>query len=297
MTTAIAQPEPLAEARDSQTGETKGYSVQRFVSARPRNEIIRVNNHAEIAVGNKWALVDLEDLPKVAEIKWSKHPRGPINEVVISKVPRRKKYKLMAMVIYGKAVSFVDGNKYDLRRPNVTNKRLRLGDGIRTGRKVRGIYYKCGHWTTQMRACGQIARRSFSVKKYGEAEARRLAKEARQMLVDLGIEKCKQRWKEFSKLPKLRKENEVQSAPLGVDEAMLKLATLYAQREHLNADMIPHLHRMLKIGGGRFPDLGPVNHKNLAPVNIYEGNQEYEDSVVDVPYDENGKWDGYHMER
>ena len=69
-------------------------------------------------------------------------------------------------------------------------------------------------------------------------------------------------------------------------EGLKHFATKYAKRANLNEDVIPHLTSMLVLGGGKIPTL--ETRQNMAPVNIYEGNQEYENCVVELDqYEEN----------
>lgn len=282
---------PLDVLGDYETEKREGHSVQRFVRASrlprspldPPNDMRLVNNHAEIKIGDKIAYVELDDLEKVKTVRWSKHPRGPITEVIISVKPRKRKYTLMAMTIYGKAVTFIDGNRYDLRRANVADKQLRIGRHTQKGING-GIFFKDGAWKAQAKWRGKALVRSFSVKKYGDGAAQAMARDARKMMVDLGRDAAKARIAEFRKLPRIRRENELLTAITPEPQSLLGLARLYAEREHLPETVIPHLHKMLLLGGGRMPKL--ELKKDLAPVNIYEGNQEYENCVVEVERDE-----------
>ena len=76
MTTAIAQPEPLAEARDSQTGETKGYSVQRFVGR---------HCHATLYLGDS-----LEIVPQLRDV-----------DAVVTDPPYKREYIPLYAPIFG----------------------------------------------------------------------------------------------------------------------------------------------------------------------------------------------------
>lgn len=247
-----------------------------------QNQIEFVNAHAEIIIVNKRALVEIGDLDKVKSMRWSNHPRGPIHEIVLSKSPRKKKYVLMSKLIYGKAVSFHNGNRYDLRRFNVTDRQHRIRTTFKNGMKA-GIFYYRGDWHAQGRLRGKTFRKSFSVKKYGNETAQRMAYAARKTMLEHGIEEAKRRSKIFNGLDFELESNEIKSCDFLEPNSILNFAKLYAERYGLPDTMIPHLHTMLQIGGGRTPK---INRKTLSPVNIYEGNQEYENCVVEIERDE-----------
>lgn len=265
---------------------------------RPVNTIEFVNNHAEIVIGNKRALVDLDDVEKVKSLRWSAHPRGPINERIISRNPRKKKYTLLVRLLFGhigKRLHYVDGNQYDLRRANIIDKEYRPRS-VSTRKGLNGgIYFSRGRWISQMRMRGKTTRRSFSLKKYG-VTAQLLARDVRREMISVGLAESARRIREFKKLSRLRKRNERLNAPLHAPATLLSLARIYAERENLPDAMIPHLHRMLLLGGGRMPKL--EHKKNLAPVNIYEGNHEYGNCVVEVERDEEtGEPKGFQMRK
>lgn len=245
------------------------------------NEVFRVNNHAEMIIGKHRAFIDLDDVCKIETDHWAEHPRGPITFEWISKKPRRRKYTLMAMRIYGKAVSFIDGNRYDLRRPNVANKQLRIGAALRRTKKGddTGIFMHKGRWSAGVRIRGKLLRKFFGIKKYGNERARQMARDARKQMVSLAYNEATGRLRQFSEFPVLRFNNEDKNAPLPEPKGLLYLAKLYAERERLGKEMIPHLHRMLLLGGGRMPKT--ETKKNLGRINLYEGNSEYRDAVID----------------
>lgn len=250
------------------------------------NEIVYANNHAEIVIGDKRALFDLHDLPKVQSFHWQKHPRGPIMEDVVSKEPRQRVYKLAAMVLYGHAVSFKNGDRYDLRRANVFEHKpgRPVGEGA-------GIYRYQGSWYACLKQDGTVMRRCFSIAKYGEVMAKQLALEARAMIVKLDFQKAAAKWQQTMDLRRLMFQ-ELRDTPTKLC-ALRSLAEAYTRHEHLPIELAPHLHRMLVIGGGRLPKL--YKKKDLGKVNIYEGNADYENCVPDIPFTEDGHWDGYHQ--
>lgn len=249
----------------------------------PMNQIKIVNNHAEIHVGKRRALIDLQDVDLVRPHKWTEHPRGPITETIISKKPRRRSYKLMAMMIHGRRFYPVDGNRYDLRRSNTTDIKMLPGAHSKRGVDC-GVYQRHGKWCAHIRIRNRQLRKQFSIRKYGNAQAHTMAKEARQLMVKLGIDAARERLKKIRRIPKAREINELKAAPPMEQDSILHLAEMYAEREKLPSALVPHLHRMLLLGGGRMPKL--EHKKDLAPINIYEGNQEYENCVVEVERDE-----------
>lgn len=257
------------------------------------HKILFLEHHAEIIIGQHRAIVDFDDLEKVRWMKWQKHNRGPINVIQISRKPRRNKNTLMAQLLYGKPTSFINGNRYDLRRHNVFFSRL-CNCGTRGG-LGKGVFFRHNSWIAQTRWNGKTQRRQFGVNVYGAEEAKRLAIVARQAMITMANQAVIAKSKKLYELPKQINKNQKKASPLETEQALVEFARRYSACRHLPEDMLEHLVAMLKIGGGRLPRIEV--RKNLAPVNIYEGNAEYQNCEIEIPFvDGEAKWDGFNIQ-
>lgn len=250
--------------------------------------------HAEISVGKSIALVELKDLEKVKNYNWQPHPRGPICVETLDAKTRKRKYTLMAKLIYGRACSFISGNRNDLRICNVIFKQMRSGPIVK--QRAGGVYFVAKHneWVAQIKISGKRITRRFSCRKHGSVQAKELASLARLRMEKVAEFQRKKLATALRRRPRFMRRNMLSTVPEANSMALLNLARMYAKKNDLPDTMAPHLHRMILLGGGRMPD-SLRNRKNAAVVNIYEGNQEYENSVAEIPISDDGKWNGYQM--
>ena len=230
---------------------------------------------------NKLVLFDLEDKDKIIQYRWLQGKCGPRTSC------RDGKYLTMRKLLYDKQVYCKNGNKYDLRKENI----IRTRPWQKPKKCLSEVV--CVNnisWTTRIKIRGKNFSISFSIKIFGNEEAKQLALAARKVLSAIGE---KAAYKRINQMRLFEKEclnqfifNELRIIPkktfkdTSIDLGML--ANSYAKRQNIPENLVPHLIFMLKLGGGKI-DYSYPNSRNIITPNLYEGNHEYENCFVEDP--------------